>query len=83
MLSDDDVNAFLAAIADHRYETIYFIDLFTGMRQGEILGLTWDCVDFDTGTILICKQLAQEKTNKGTYYLDTPKHDNERLNLQV
>ena len=31
--------------------------LFTGIREGEVCGLQWDCVDFDNGTILIDKQL--------------------------
>jgi len=75
VLSDDTVVEFLRAISGHRYETIYYVDLFTGMRQGEILGLAWDCVDFDSGTILICKQLVQEKKCQGKYFLDTPKHD--------
>jgi integrase len=61
VLTDETVTVFLNAIAGHRYETIYFVDLFTGMRQGEILGLTWDCVNFKNGTIHICKQLVKEK----------------------
>ena len=75
VISDDVLTAFLDAIAGHMYESIFFIDLFTGMRQGEILGLTWDCIDFDAGTILINKQLIQIKEHKGEYRLDTPKHD--------
>ena len=25
------------------------MDLFTGLRSGELIGLTWDCIDFDKG----------------------------------
>lgn len=78
VLADDTVTAFLNAVSGHRHETIYFVDLFTGMRQGEILGLTWDCVDFESGTILICKQLVKEKKRQGEYFLDTTKHDKVR-----
>lgn len=31
------------------------------MRQGEILGLQWSCVDFERGTITIDKQLRRRK----------------------
>lgn len=75
VMADDTLTEFLGAIRGERYETIFFIDVFTGMRQSEILGLTWDCVDFKAGTILINKQLKQEKKRKGAYYLGLPKHD--------
>lgn len=25
--------------------------LFTGMRESELIGLTWDCIDWDTSNI--------------------------------
>ncbi|WP_373163800.1 tyrosine-type recombinase/integrase [Agathobaculum sp. Marseille-P7918] len=39
-LEDEEVSAFLRAIEGHRFASLYLVDLFTGMRQGEILGLT-------------------------------------------
>lgn len=33
--------------------------LLYGVRQGEALGLTWDCVDFDAGTIDLAWQLQR------------------------
>lgn len=33
--------------------------LFTGMRLSELLGLTWDSVDMEQGTITIDKQIAR------------------------
>lgn len=33
--------------------------LLNGMRQGERLGLTWDCVDFENDTIYIRQQLQE------------------------
>ena len=33
--------------------------LFTGLRLSELLGLTWDAVDFQRGTIHVNKQLAR------------------------
>ena len=48
-------------------ETLFKVTLFTGMRDGEVLGLKWDCVNFQKGTILINKQLQREKKKGGAY----------------
>lgn len=39
-----------------KHEYPLFVAVFTGLRQGELLGLTWDCVDFEHGLLLINKQ---------------------------
>ena len=58
-LDDTAIAAFLSEIQGHPFERIYLIDLFTGMRQGEILGLTWDCIDFDKGSIHLYRQIQK------------------------
>ena len=55
-IEDDKMLAFLDAIKGDPYELVLFVTAFTGLRQGEVLGLTWDCVDFKTNTLLINKQ---------------------------
>lgn len=70
--------AFLQAIRGHRFEVLYTVTLLTGMREGEVLGLTWDCVDFDKGTILINKQLQREKKPHGRHLLVATKNDKSR-----
>lgn len=52
----EDVGKFLTAIQGSKYEYPLFVAVFTGLRQGELLGLTWDCVDFGNGLLLINKQ---------------------------
>ena len=74
VMNDDIVAAFLKSIEGHQFEAIFFVDLFSGLRQAEILGLCWNCIDFKAGTILIDKQLVKSKLD-GRYYLDTTKHD--------
>jgi len=69
---------FLETIEGHKYENLFIVDLFTGMRQGEILGLTWDCVDFVNGTVLIKQQLQKEKKRGGIYYLAPLKNNKSR-----
>lgn len=43
---------------DSPYRIVLILGIFCGMRIGEILGLTWDCVDFEHRTITINKQMA-------------------------
>lgn len=78
-LEFDDVARFLQAIQGHPLENLYYVDLFTGLRQGEILGLTWDCVDFKKNTLYINKQLQKIRESGGTYCLVTTKSSKSRL----
>ena len=50
-LDNEAISAFLKAVQGHRFEAVYLTTLFTGMRRGEVCGLTWDCVDLENGTI--------------------------------
>jgi integrase len=74
-LEENDITRFLDAIKGHQYETLYHVGLFTGMRQGEILGLSWDCIDFQSGTIFIYRQLQKVK---GVYRFETLKNNKTR-----
>lgn len=49
---------FLEGTKKHRFHTAYQLLFFTGCRRSEILGLTWDCVDFDLNQIHIRKVLV-------------------------
>ena len=78
-LENEDISRFLEAIKGHKYEIVYYLTLFTGLRQGEVLGLSWDCVDFENNMILIDKQLKRSSHHKGAYYhLDRTKNGHER-----
>lgn len=69
---------FLEAIKGHKYEALFTVVLFTGMREGEALGLLWECVDFEKGTILIKHQLQREKKKNGAYIFAPLKNDKAR-----
>ncbi len=77
-LDEVQVADFLAAIQGHPYEYLYRIALFTGLREGEILGLTWDCIDFEKGTLLVKQQLRREQKKGGQYYFSSPKNGRAR-----
>ena len=66
-LTDAEIPVFLAAIEDHPFRNAYGLCLFAGLREGECLGLTWDCVDFDRGRITVRQQLQKSRTESGTY----------------
>ena len=74
-ISNNDVGRFLDAIKGNKYEAVFFVDIFSGLRQGELLGLTWDCVDFNAGTITVKKQLQRERVKSGGYRLVSLKND--------
>ncbi|MCL2866985.1 MAG: site-specific integrase [Clostridia bacterium] len=75
VIERDNVDRFLAAIRGHKYEALYFFDLFCGLRQGEALGLTWKDVDFKDGLITVRHQLQREKKKDGIYRLVSLKND--------
>lgn len=55
------------------------ICLYTGIRLGELLALTWDDFDIDKGTLSINKTLCTLKIeNKNTLYIDSPKTNNSK-----
>ena len=78
-LEKKDIAVFLEAIRGHEYEHLYQVTLFTGLRQGEVLGLTWDCVDFEHKTLYINKQLQKDKKVGGEYALVPTKNSRSRI----
>ena len=78
-MEQDKIGAFLTAIKGNKYELLYLVTLFTGMRQGEVLGLTWDCVDFTHNTLYVNKQLQKTKKVGGSYTLAPTKNSRARM----
>ena len=60
------------------------IALGTGMRMGEILGLTWDCIDFENGVIKVEKTLCYLPNNGNAIYeFHRPKTKAGRRNIPM
>ena len=78
-LEGEYITAFLNAIKGQRHQVLYTVALFTGMREGEILGLMWGCVDFQANTILVDKQLRRSQEKGGSYYFSPPKNNKSRI----
>lgn len=77
-LEDEELCAFLKEIRGNSYELVYFVTVFTGLRQGEVLGLTWDCVNFEKQTLLINKQHGKKKGTR-EYCFSSLKNDRPRV----
>jgi integrase len=56
--SADEVNQFLEAVSDHRWYPIYALAVYTGMRQGEILGLHREDINLKKGVINVRHQVS-------------------------
>lgn len=77
-LNPNEIKAFFTAIRGNRYECYYTIALFTGLRDGEIRGLTWDAIDFDNRTMKVKQQLRKNQARGGEYCFSDTKNGEER-----
>ena len=84
--SEAELRAILATAKGTKYEMPILLALWLGLRQSEILGLTWDCVDGDTLHIRRAIVMGENgpvekgtKTYSGTRALRLPEHLRELL----
>jgi integrase len=84
----DQVEALLKAAAEDRLEALYYVAVFTGLRQGEIFALRWSDLDLKAGSIHVqhtleeCRTageaagtkltLKEPKSGAGKRYVDLP-----------
>lgn len=76
-LDDQQVAALLNTARGEDVEYLITVALFTGCRLSELLGLTWDAVNFKQGTITINKQLARPEHRGATPFI-SPKNGKTR-----
>lgn len=71
-LTVDEQEKFLeTALRSHNYRQ-YVLILETGLRTGELIGLTWDDIDFENKTLTVCKTLEYRHSRK-TWIAGPPK----------
>ncbi len=75
--SSEECNRFLQYLKEKniKYHMFFLLAIYTGLRRGELLALTWKDIDFDNKRILVNKSLV--KTEKGLLKLL------QKLNLQI
>jgi integrase len=63
-LSPDQARKLIATAgeAGDRLEALYVLALHCGLREGELLGLKWDDVDLDAGTLQVRRTLSETRT---------------------
>ena len=69
-LDEDQVKRLLKAAEGDKLEALYILAITTGMRSGELLGLRWEDVDLEAGTLQVRRtvfngQIEAPKTQKG------------------
>ncbi len=52
-LDPAEARSFLESIRGHRFEALFVTALTTGLRSGELRGLTWDAVDLEARTLTV------------------------------
>ena len=67
----EQAREFLNLVKAHRFYPIYVLAMATGMREGELLGLFFEDVNFETGTIHV-QRAIQNISGMGTF-LSEPK----------
>ena len=71
------VRALLSAASGDRWEALYVVALHTGLRRGEALGLLWEDVHLEEGTLSVRRSLDVDGT------LKTPKNPASRRTLKL
>lgn len=80
-LNKEEQEKLFAALKGEEFEDLILTDLFTGLRCGELLGLTWDCIDFEKGIIHVKKQLSAPREKGKKPYWSTLKNGKTRIVL--
>lgn len=63
-LDRDQVRAFLDVVSGDRLEALYVIAITAGLRRGELLGLKWEDVDLDAGTLQVRRTLSETRDGR-------------------
>ncbi len=58
-LSREDVRRFLITARNDRLYAAFLLDLATGLRRGELLGLKWEDIDLNNSTIQVRRSLQR------------------------
>lgn len=82
-LDEKEVRSLLEHLQNEpiKYRAAITFDLLAGLRRGELLGMSWNAVDFENQTVTIQRMLNYTPED-GTYF-DTPKNATSKRPLKV
>jgi integrase len=80
ILTDDQVRVFLAAARRSRYYALFALAVASGMRQGELLALLWQDIDFENNTVTVRRTVVRVK---GRHIVKEPKTRASRRTIAV
>ena len=55
----EQLTSFLREAKDSGVFALYYIDLTTGLRRGELLGLKWSDIDLEKGDLRVQRQIGR------------------------
>lgn len=61
-MTAEEANKLLEVFRGHELQPLVYITLYYGLRRSEVLGLKWDAVDFEAGTLIIQHTVVKQKT---------------------
>lgn len=79
-LTTEQVQHLLATMKEDRLYSAFLLELGTGLRRGELLGLRWQDVDLDKGIIRVQQSLV--RTKKGVLF-QAPKTERSRRSIPL
>ncbi|MFT5871146.1 MAG: integrase [Clostridium sp.] len=59
IFDDTEINLFKVVLESHRLKALFLLDLATGLRQGELLGLKWSDIDMINKELHVNRSLKQ------------------------
>jgi integrase len=60
-LAPEQARIFLEMASGDRFEALYLLAIHCGLREGELLGLKWDDLDLEAGTLSVRRTLSETK----------------------
>lgn len=77
-LNQEQLKAFYKRLRNHPKQDLFLFTLYTGLRQGEVIGLTWRAIDLANQTMNIYRQLQYNKDTNEFFWCE-PKAGRTRL----